>query len=88
VFTWSRNSAKKVDNHRTPDILNPVMTYFWLIENLIKEYARHHRADGTTLDAFFKELRGIVDAELDITPLKERMEDYDLDNSWNDDAGA
>jgi hypothetical protein len=33
-------------------------------------------------------LRGIVDAELDITPLKERMEDYDLDNSWNDDAGA
>ena len=64
------------------------MTYFWLIENLIKEYARHHRADSTTLDAFFKELREVVDAELDITPLKERMKDYDLYDSWNDDAGA
>ena len=64
------------------------MTYFWLTENLIKEYARHNRADGTTLDAFFKEFRGIIDAELDITPLKERMEDYDLYDSWNDDAGA
>jgi len=64
------------------------MTYFWLTENLIKEYARHNRADGTTLDAFFKELRGIVDAELVITPLKERMKDYDLYDSWDDDAGA
>jgi hypothetical protein len=62
------------------------MTYFWLTENLIKEYARHHRADGTTLDAFFKEFRGIIDAELDITPLKERMEDYDLYDSWNEGA--
>ena len=64
------------------------MTYFWLVENFIKEYARRSRGDGTTLDAFFKEFRGIVDAEFDITSLKERMEDYDLDNSWNDDAGA
>jgi len=64
------------------------MTYYWVIENLIKECARHHRADGTTLDAFFKQLREIVDAELDITSLKERMKDYDLYDSWGDDAGA
>ncbi len=59
-----------------------------IYENLIKEYARHHRADGTTLDAFFKQLREIVDAELDITSLKERMKEYDQYDSWNDDAGA
>ena len=64
------------------------MTYFWLTENLIKEYARHHRADGTTLDEFFKQFREIIDAELDVTSLKERMKDYDLYDSWDDDAAA
>tara|TARA_Y100001951_G_C11078069_1_gene149783 strand:- start:154 stop:348 length:195 start_codon:yes stop_codon:yes gene_type:complete len=64
------------------------MTHFWLIENLIKEYAKHYRDDKKSLDAYFAELREIVDQELDITPMKERMEDYDLYNSWNEQAGA
>ena len=66
------------------------MTYFWLTENLIKEYARHHRADGTTLGCVLQGVsRDAVDAELEHQlPLKERMKDYDLYNSWDDDAGA
>ena len=62
------------------------MTYYWLVENLIKEHARNSREGKKDLDAFFKEFRGIIDAELDITPLKERMEDYDLYDSWNEGA--
>ena len=40
------------------------MNYYWLIQNLIKEYARGYRDDGgscdhrdQTLDMFFKQLR-------------------------------
>ena len=64
------------------------MTYFWLIENLIKEYARDSREGKKDLDEFFKDLREAGDADLDCFSLDERMKDYDLYNSWNDDAGA
>jgi len=86
VFTWSRSSAKKVDKYRTPAILNPVMTYFWLIENIIKEYAKSYRDEKTTLDDFFVQLREIVDGELDCVSLEDRIEGYDEDNNWDGNA--
>ena len=64
------------------------MNYYWITANLIKEYARGHRQGKESLDDFFAELRQVVDSELEITPLDERMKDYDLYDSWNDDAGA
>jgi len=64
------------------------MTYFWLTENFIKEYARHCREDKVTLDDFFKQFRQIIEADLEVNTLDERMKDYDLYDSWNDDAGA
>ena len=64
------------------------MTYYWLIENLIKEHARNAREGKKDLDGFFKELREAVDSDLECFSLDERMKDYDLYNSWNDDAGA
>ena len=64
------------------------MNYYWITANLIKEYARGHRQGKESLDDFFAELRQVVDSELEITPLDERMKDYDLCDSWDDDAGA
>ena len=63
------------------------MTYFWLIENIIKEYAKGYRDDKVTLDDFFKQLREIVDGELDCVSLKERMEGYDEDGNWEGNEG-
>ena len=64
------------------------MTYFWLTENFIKEYARHYRADKTTLDDFFQQFRQVIEGDLAVNTLEERMEDYDRYGSWDDDAGA
>ncbi len=64
------------------------MTHYSLIANLIKEYARDSREGKKDLDEFFKGLREAVDNELDCFSLDERMKDYDLYGSWNDDAGA
>ena len=64
------------------------MNYFWVTENLIKEYARHYRADKASLDDFFAQLRQVVDSELETTSLEERMKEYDQWDNWNDDAGA
>jgi hypothetical protein len=64
------------------------MTYYWVIENLIKEYARDYRNDKKDLDKFFKDLREAVDNDLDCFSLEERMNDYDLHNSWDDNGGS
>ena len=64
------------------------MTYFWLVENLIKEYARHNRSDGTSLDDFLNQLCNAVRNDLEVTTLGERIEEYNRHDSWDDDAGA
>jgi hypothetical protein len=64
------------------------MTYFWLIENLIKEYARHNRSDGMSLDDFLNQLCNAVRNDLEINTLEERTEEYNRHDSWDDDAGA
>ena len=48
-------------NCRSIAILDAVMTYHWLVANLIKEYAREHRDGNKNLDKFFKDLREVVD---------------------------
>jgi len=75
-------------NCRSIAILNAVMTYSWLIENLIKEYARHNRSDGTSLDDYLNQLCNAVRNELEINTLDERTEEYNRHDSWDDDAGA
>ena len=60
------------------------MSYYLLVEHLIKEYAKGHRDEKQTLDSFFVELRNAVDQELELTPLSERMKDYDEYNDWDD----
>jgi len=60
------------------------MTYFWLIENIVKEYARNCREEEMPLDDFFKQLREVVDGELDCVSLKDRMEGYDDDDNWEE----
>ena len=65
-----------------------VMTYYWLVANLIKEYAREHRDGNKNLDKFFKDLREVVDSDLEENDIDERMKEYDLYDSWNDEAGA
>ena len=64
------------------------MTYYWLIENLIKEYARHNRSDGMSLDDFLNQLCNAVRNDLEINTLEERTEEYNRHDSWDDDAGA
>jgi hypothetical protein len=64
------------------------MTHFWLIENLIKEYARHNRSDGMSLDTFLNELCNAIRSDLEINTLNERIEEYNRHDSWDDDAGA
>ena len=64
------------------------MTYFWLIENLIKEYAPHNRSDGISLDDFLNQLCNAVRIDLEINTLEERTEEYNRHDSWDDDAGA
>ena len=64
------------------------MTQFWLIENLIKEYVRRYREDKMPLDDFMAEYREILRQELDISSVDERMKEYDLYDSWDDDAQA
>ena len=64
------------------------MTYSWLIENLIKEYARHNRSDGMSLDDYLNQLCNAVRNELEINTLDERTEEYNRHDSWDDDAGA
>ena len=64
------------------------MNYYCITANLIKEYARGHRQGKESLDDFFAELRQVVDSELEITPLDERMKEYDQWDNWDDDAGA
>ena len=55
-----------------------------LVESLIKEHAKGHRDEKQTLDSFFVELRNAVEQELELTPLAERMKDYDDYDDWND----
>ena len=55
-----------------------------LVEHLIKEYAKGYRDEKQTLDGFFAELRNAVEQELELTPLAERMKDYDDYDDWND----
>jgi len=69
-------------------ILNSIMTQFWLIENLIKEYVRRYREDKMPLDDFMAEYREILRQELDISSVDERMKEYDEYDNWNDDASA
>ena len=69
-------------------ILDTVMNYYWITENLIKEYARGYRQGNQSLDDFFAELRQVVDSELEVTSLDERMKEYDQWDNWDDDAGA
>ena len=64
------------------------MNYYWITANLIKEYARGYRQDKQSLDAFFAELRQVVDSELEMVPLDERMKEYDEFETWDADAGA
>ncbi len=66
------------------------MNHYWLIQNLIKEYAREHRdTEGLiTLDDYFLQLRNIVDGELTVRTLQERIDDYDADDSWNESVDA
>jgi|TARA_B110001454_G_scaffold57095_1_gene55817 hypothetical protein len=64
------------------------MTYYWLVENLIKEHARNSREGKKDLDGFFKELREAVDADLECFSLDERIKDYNLYDSWNEPAGG
>ena len=75
-------------NCRSIAILDAVMTYYWLVANLIKEYAREHRDGNKSLDKFFKGLREVVDSDLEENDIDERMKEYDLYDSWNDEAGA
>ena len=81
-------SQKLVDKSWVSAILNSIMTQFWLIENLIKEYVRRYREDKTTLDDFFGQYREIVAQELDASSVDERMKEYDEYDNWNDDASA
>ena len=60
------------------------MSYYLLVEHLIKEYAKGYRDEKQTLDGFFAELRNAVEQELELTPLSERMKDYDEYNDWDD----
>ena len=69
------------------------MNYYWLIQNLIKEYARGYRDDGggcdhrdQTLDAFFKQLRDAVDGDIETLTLQERMESYSEADNWDQPA--
>ena len=62
------------------------MLYYWLIQNIIKEYARGYRDNHQTLDAFFKQLRHVVDGELDTLTLQERMMSYSEAESWDEPA--
>ena len=71
-------------NCRSTAILDTVMNYYLLVENLIKEHARGYRDEKQTLDGFFVELRNAVEQELELTPLSERMKDYDEYNDWDD----
>jgi hypothetical protein len=66
------------------------MNHYWLIQNLIKEYAREYRdTEGLiTLDDYFLQLRNIVDGELTVRTLQERIDDYDADDSWNESVDA
>ena len=60
------------------------MSYYLLVEHLIKEHAKGYRDEKQTLDGFFAELRNAVEQELELTPLAERMKDYDDYDDWND----
>ena len=71
-------------NCRSIAILDTVMSYYLLVESLIKEHAKGHRDEKQTLDGFFVELRNAVEQELELTPLSERMKDYDEYNDWDD----
>ena len=65
------------------------MNHYWLIQNLIKEYAREYRDNNNiTLDDYFLQLRNIVDGELTVRTLQERIDDYDADDSWNESIDA
>ena len=88
VHLVEAHCKKMVDKSWATAILDSVMTHYSLIANLIKEYARDSREGKKDLDEFFKDLREAVDNELDCFSLDERMKDYDLYGSWNDDAGA
>ena len=69
------------------------MNYYWLIQNLIKEYARGYRDDGgscdhrdQTLDMFFKQLRDAVNGDIETLPLQESMESYSEADNWDEPA--
>ena len=41
-----------------------------------------------TLDDYFLQLRNIVDGELTVRTLQERIDDYNADDSWNESVDA
>jgi hypothetical protein len=53
--------------------------YFWLIQSYLKEMARQKDVNDTSVEDFRKSFQEIIDAELSLTSLEERVNQYNED---------